>query len=111
MAFCASDCFLSTTIADSGPMMVNFSIALGVPVVSFSIGVAQDIVLHKETGYIAEYMNSDDVANGIRYLSQLPESEKSVMMYNCKKVIDKWQKSSTCFEKLAKYYNEVFEMP
>lgn len=46
--YCAADVFMSTTIADSGPMMVNYSIACGTPVVSFPIGVAQDLVMHKK---------------------------------------------------------------
>lgn len=104
MAFCASDCFLSTTIADTGPMMVNFSIALGVPVVSFNIGVAQDLVIHKKTGYIANYMDSDDVAAGILYLSQLSELEKKGIKDNCNNVLQTWIKRKTSLEQLADYY-------
>ena len=67
-AYCAADCFLSTTLADSGPKMVTFAITQGTPVVSFDLGFAQDIVLHKETGYIAKYMDTEDVANGIEWI-------------------------------------------
>lgn len=79
----ASDCYLNTTIADTGPMMVNYSISLGTPVVSFNVGVAQQLVVHKETGYIAEYKNSDSFSDGIRYIYQLPKSEKEIMQKKC----------------------------
>ena len=84
VAFAASDCFLSTTVADSGPMMVNFSIAMNTPVVSFDIGIAQDLVLHKKTGYIARYKDVDDVANGIEFLYN---SGKDSMKKECDTLI------------------------
>lgn len=83
LAYCAADCFLSTTIADSGPQMVNYSIATGTPVVSFSMGIAQDLVLHKETGYIAKFKDAEDVAEGIRYLYTLDECQRDKMSKRC----------------------------
>lgn len=83
-AFCASDCFLNMTIADSGAMMVNYCMACGTPIVSFYIGIAQDLVEHKETGYIARYKDSEDVACGIEYIMQLPMEARLQMFENCK---------------------------
>lgn len=66
-AYTAADVYISPSIADSGPMMVKYSIACGTPVVAFPIGFAIDFVKHKETGYLAEYLNIKDLANGIFY--------------------------------------------
>ncbi|MBR4324052.1 MAG: glycosyltransferase [Bacteroidales bacterium] len=88
--YCASDCFLSTTIADTGPMMVNFSMSLGIPVVSFKIGVAASLVIHKKTGYIAKYKDVEDVNNGLLYIHSLSEAEYSEMKNNCKLEISKY---------------------
>lgn len=82
-AYCASDCFLSPTIGDSGPMMVNFSIELGIPVVAFKVGIAETIVLHKKTGYIANYKDSLDLANGLEYIFNLTEIEYLEMSKRC----------------------------
>lgn len=87
-AFCASDCHLSTTIADSGPMMVNYSIACGTPVVAFPVGVAPDIVLHRETGYIARYKDADDVAAGLAYLHTLTPRERDAMQKRALALMD-----------------------
>lgn len=87
LSYCAADCFLSTTIADSGPQMVNYSIATGTPVVSFSIGIAQDLVLHKDTGYIAKCKDAEDVANGLTFLHGLNPEQKKVMSNKCIKLI------------------------
>lgn len=84
----ASDCFISTPLADSGPVMVNYSIALGTPVISFPIGIAETLVIHKKTGYIATYKNSDDICDGINYLASLTDNEKERMNANCKKQME-----------------------
>lgn len=82
-AFCASDCFLSTTIADSGPMMVNYSIAAGTPVVSFRMGIAEDLVIHKETGYLADLRNIDDLVEGLLFINGLSATERTTMSQRC----------------------------
>ncbi len=86
-AFCASDCFLNSTIADSGPMMVNYSFASGTPVVSFPVGIAMDLIVHKKTGYIADYKNSTNLANGIIYLHSLSQEDRIQMSKECIKKI------------------------
>lgn len=83
IAYCASDCHISPSLADSGPMMVNYSIACGIPVVSYNIGVARDIVIHKETGYIAKYKDCDDLAKGLDWLYKLDEDSKEKMRQRC----------------------------
>ena len=83
MAYCASDVFLSSTIADSGPMMVNYAIALGIPVVAFPVGVADTLVKTGKTGYLAEYKNATDLAQGLLYLQSLNEEERNKVRKNC----------------------------
>lgn len=100
-AFCAADCFLSTTIADSGPMMVNFSIILGTPVVSFNIGIAQDLVIHEKTGYIANYMDSKDVNRGIEYIYS---KGKAFFSTECEKLIDQMRLIPNAWQSLYEYF-------
>ena len=40
----------------------------GAPVVSTPTGSALDAIIHKENGYLAEYKNSDSLAEGISYI-------------------------------------------
>jgi glycosyltransferase involved in cell wall biosynthesis len=51
------DLFVSPSIEDSGPMMVNQAIISGTPVVAFAMGVAIDLVISGKTGYLAELKN------------------------------------------------------
>ena len=72
LMYVAADVYLSPSLEDAGPSMVNQALMAGCPVVSFNIGVAKEIVVNGETGYCAKYNNSDDFANGINqiYLSE-----------------------------------------
>lgn len=111
LAFSAANCFLSTTIADSGPMMVNYSIAIGTPVISFPIGVAEDLVIHKKTGYLAEYKNVNDLKDGILLLSAMNMEDQKRMSKNCKHHIREkatdWREEliKTCMLSKSQNYN------
>lgn len=87
LAFSAANCFLSTTIADSGPMMVNYSIAIGTPVISFPIGIAEDLVVHKKTGYLAKYKSIDELRDGMLFLSSMDLESQERMSETCKQYI------------------------
>ena len=99
-AFCASDCFLSTTIADSGPMMVNYAMALGIPVISFEIGIAESLVIHKKTGYMAKYKDIDDLCNGLEYIKSLSKDDRKLMSKTCISHIESMSKDGILYEHL-----------
>lgn len=107
-AYCASDCFLNMTIADSGPMMVNYSIALGTPVISFNIGVAQDLVIHKKTGYIAELKNSEDVAQGLEFIHNLSVEERIKMSEECRALIAETESVLPWYEQIYENWEEDY---
>lgn len=101
-AFCASDVFLSSTIADSGPMMVNYSCALGVPVVSFDLGIAHTLVKHKGNGYLAEYKNIESLKNGLNFVYGLSLEEK-------KNIKDELITMMSQYKQQKKWYEIVHE--
>lgn len=74
-AIFACDVLLSPSLEDSGPMMVNYAMKCGRPVVAFPVGIALDLVKHKETGWMASHANCTDFAEGINWVySQSPEA-------------------------------------
>jgi len=83
-AFQAADVFVSASIEDSGPMMVNQSIMSGTPVVSFDIGIALDLIHNKETGFRVKLKDSNEMANGIKYILELDDSEYKKISANCR---------------------------
>ena len=81
-AFQASDIFVSTSIEDSGPMMINQSMMCGTPVVSFKMGVALDLVNNK-TGHLSKLGDCIDLAFGISKILKLSNFEYNLMCKNC----------------------------
>ncbi|MBN2396281.1 MAG: glycosyltransferase [Candidatus Atribacteria bacterium] len=83
LAFQAADLFLSPSVEDSGPMMINQAIMCGTPVVAFEMGVALDLVITGKTGYRAKLKDCRDLATGINYVVNLGDSEYLAMTRNC----------------------------
>lgn len=75
LMYSASDVYLSTSIQDAGPSMVNQCLMCGTPVVAFETGVAIDIVKTGITGYIAKYNDADDFFQGMSYLYEYADKE------------------------------------
>lgn len=65
LVFAAADVFASPSREDSGPMTVAESMLSGTPVVAFNIGNAREIVVHRDTGYIARQENVEDFTTGL----------------------------------------------
>jgi glycosyltransferase involved in cell wall biosynthesis len=81
-----SDIFISTSIEDSGPMMINESIMCGTPVVSFDMGVASDLIIENKTGYVAKLKDSNDLSFGIQKILELNEGDHQQMRDNCRMI-------------------------
>ena len=82
-AFYACDLFLSPSIEDSGPFMVNYSMACHRPVVAFNVGIAQDLVVSKKTGWLAKHVDIPDFAEGIRYFYDMTNDNLESVNENC----------------------------
>lgn len=83
-AYQAADFFVSPSVEDSGPLMVNQSIMCGTPVVSFDTGVSMDIVQTYKTGYRAKLFDAADLALGMKYMLSLNQQMLNEMTTNCR---------------------------
>jgi glycosyltransferase involved in cell wall biosynthesis len=79
LAYCASDVFVSASLEDAGPMMVNESLACGTPVAAFDIGTASDWVRSGESGALARVGDSAGLASAIATVlgSPVPARQRS----------------------------------
>lgn len=80
----AADLFISPSVEDLGPLMVNQSIMCGRPVVAFDIGISLDLVYSGRTGYRAKLKDSNDLAEGIKMILSLNENKWNEMSQNCR---------------------------
>jgi glycosyltransferase involved in cell wall biosynthesis len=85
-AYQAANIFVCPSIEDAGPMMINQSIMTGTPVVSFEMGVAQDLVISGKTGYRANLRDSFDLAKGINSILELDHMAYQEMCSNCREL-------------------------
>ncbi|MEE1085305.1 MAG: glycosyltransferase [Paludibacteraceae bacterium] len=83
LAYNAANVYLSPSIIDAGPSMINQSLMCGTPVVAYHTGVAIDFVKTAETGYKAKYKDYKDFAEGIRIISTI---NQELLRNNCRKL-------------------------
>lgn len=104
--YAASDVFLSATINDAGPIMINQSQSCGTPVVAFEIGGALDCIKNKDTGYCARLMDSDDLASGIRYIYQMNNNEReNLRIRNREYALSHYSYTAAARRLMDVYYN------
>ena len=57
-----SDFFINQSIQDVGPTMVSESLACGIPVISFDIGMSKDLIKNDRNGYLIKTKFSTNLA-------------------------------------------------
>lgn len=70
----AVDCFVTPSLEENLPNMIMEAMSCGVPCVGFDTGGIPEMIIHRETGYVAQYKSAEDLALGIRTI--LAESDE-----------------------------------
>ncbi|GAB6392000.1 MAG: glycosyltransferase family 4 [Treponematales bacterium] len=93
MTYNAMDVFVIPSTAENFPNTVLESLACGTPVVGFDTGGIPDMV-SRETGYLAEYKNSADLARGIALTLKNPKTgvREQVKKFFAEKVLTQHEK-------------------
>jgi len=86
LAFAASDCFISPSIADTGPYMINLSIYNTCPVIAFPVGVAQYLVGEKKAGMLTNAITAECLSDTIFRFLSLCESDRRELLAQCEQV-------------------------
>jgi glycosyltransferase involved in cell wall biosynthesis len=85
-AYQSADVFVSASIEDSGPMMINESILCGTPVVAFDMGVAYDFLEEGKVGYLARLKDASDMASGLHMVLTLEDVSVRRMREECREL-------------------------
>ena len=103
--YAMANAYLSPSIDDAGPSMVNQSLSCGTPVVAFNIGTALDMILHENTGYCAQLRDAADFAKGISNIYQSTSEEYQAMCEECRHVAMK----KTSEEAFVSEFQRIYE--
>lgn len=99
----SADVFVAPSIAEAFGKTVVEAMACGCPVVAFDSTGPADIIVHRETGYLAKYKNSEDLRSGIEYLLSIEDQE--TLRSTCRnRAIQNFS-----IEVIAAQYKEVYE--
>lgn len=74
--YAAADVFVTPSIEDNLPNTVMESLACGTPVLAFETGGIPDMVTHKINGYLAQYKDVSDLAQGLQWLYAHPNPKQ-----------------------------------
>jgi glycosyltransferase involved in cell wall biosynthesis len=99
------DVFVNSSIEDSGPLMVSEALACGTPVVGFDMGIVNNLVITDFNGYKAKLKDSEDLANGMKQIFNLSESEYDNFSRNAFKMIEKF----SSMESADKIFDEIHD--
>lgn len=66
--YSAVDAYVNPSLQESFGYTVCESMACGTPAVAFAVGGMLDQIEHKQNGYLAEFCNSKDLAEGIEFV-------------------------------------------
>lgn len=67
----SSDVMVVPSRQENLPQTATEAVACGCPVVAFNCTGFPDVIIHKETGYLAEPYSAEDMAQGIQWLLEL----------------------------------------
>jgi glycosyltransferase involved in cell wall biosynthesis len=67
-AYAAAAAFLIPSLEDNLPNTLMEALACGTPGVGFRTGGIPELIVHRQTGYVAEHASAEDLARGIRWV-------------------------------------------
>lgn len=65
-----ADVFVNPSLQESFGYTVCEAMACGTPVVGFPVGGIKEQIMHNENGYLAKYLDAQDLAKGIAYCGE-----------------------------------------
>lgn len=103
MLYNAVDIYVTPSLQDNLPNTIMEAMACAIPCVGFNVGGIPEMIEHKKTGYVAEYKNPNDFAEGIAWTVN---HENYQNLANCarEKVIKEYKE-----EHVARLYIDIYE--
>ena len=104
----SADIYVLPSLEDNLPNTIMEAMACGVPCVGFRVGGIPEMIDHRRTGYLANFKDTADLAEGIRWT--LTEADREELASNClKKVAHNYSQQSVAMHYIEAY-NELIAL-
>lgn len=104
--YSAASIFVSPSVNDAGPSMVNQSLSCSTPVIAFEMGTALDMVKGHNTGYCAKLFDSVDLAEGIRKFYKMPLEDYLKVRKECRAIAMKYTSEDAFCDNFQRVYEK-----
>lgn len=101
----SADVFVLPSLEDNLPNTIMEAMACGVPCVGFKTGGIPEMIEHQKSGYVAQYMKSDDLAQGIHWI--LDEADAEQLSKNCQKKVVQTYSQHAVAMRYIEVYNQA----
>lgn len=105
--YSAATVFISTSIDDAGPSMVNQSMMCGTPVVTFSIGTALEVTREGVNGYKAANFDDTDFADKVLKITRKEHGDYVQMKKNTRHSAIEMNSMSVNAKRVIEIYNII----
>lgn len=85
-AYSAADVYVTPSLEDNLPNTVMEALSCGTPCVVFQIGGLPQLIDHRQNGYLARYMDSGDLADGIAWV--IVADDATSLSHNARKKVE-----------------------
>ena len=98
----AVDAYVTPSLQDNLPNTIVEALACGVPCVGFQVGGIPEMIDHQQNGYVADYRNAEDFADGIAW-TLAPERHEELSKNAREKALKTYSE-----KEVARRYMEVY---
>jgi glycosyltransferase involved in cell wall biosynthesis len=105
-AYSSCNVFVIPSLEDNLPNTIMEAMSCGTPCVGFNIGGIPEMIDHKENGYVAEYKNAEDLADGIIYCIE----NKEILSKKAREKVLANYSEAVVAEKYISLYKELLEL-
>ena len=101
----AVDLYVTPSLQDNLPNTIVEAMACGIPCVGFQVGGIPQMIDHLHNGYVAEYKNAQDFANGIHW-ALMEDDYQNLSEWAVRKAVDTYSEANVAKRYLS-VYNKV----
>jgi len=105
--YSAADIFVIPSLEDNLPNTIMEAMTCGTPCAGFNVGGIPEMIDHQKSGYVAEYMNAQDLANGIHWI--LSEADYDELSNNARIKAENCYSEEVVVKQYINLYQQVYE--